>query len=91
MVESPEQLKELEGFAKEGTAAKIAAVWNSARRQGKTTWDGKIVVRFGTEGRERTARVMRKAAKGDEIVILRLKYNPALEWCREKLREEEAQ
>ena len=86
--DSPEQLRTLafSNLVKDGSIMPTAKVWSSSKRQGMDAWDGKIGVCFLTEGRERVAKVYRKRSNGDEVTIARLKYNPALEWCRENLR-----
>lgn len=85
----PQQLKEVEALAKEGSVLNVARVWSVAKRKSdKTAWDGKIGVSFYTEGRERLAVVFR-IAFGDELKeIARLKYAPALKWCTEHLHAE---
>lgn len=87
--DSPEQLMALETdkLLKEGGVANTAQVWRASQRQGKNAWDGNIGVCFLTEGRDRVAKVYRKKPNGDEVTIARLKYNPALEWCRKYLQE----
>lgn len=87
--DSPEQLLELgkNGLLKDGSVLQTATVWSVSRRQGKTVWDGNIGVCFLTEGRSRIADVYRKKANGDEVIVARLKYAPALDWCRKNLRQ----
>lgn len=89
VVDSPYQLKQLEisSLLKEGSVLSTARVWQVAKRQGKETWDGNISICFRTEGRDRAAVVCRKKTNGDEAIIARLKYNHALAWCRENLKE----
>lgn len=72
---TPQQLKEIEAFAKDGSVMNVARVWSVAKRKSdKTAWDGKIGVSFFTEGRERLAVVFR-IAFGDELKeIAKLKY-----------------
>lgn len=82
LVDSPERLKELRQFCKDGSVMNLATVWSTAKRKsGKTPWDGKIFVSFYTEGRMKFACVAR-ASVGDELKeVAWLKYNPALDWC----------
>ena len=89
VVESPDQLRELEirSLLKEGSVLSTARVWQVARRQGKTTWDGKIVITFLSKDSGRVAMVCRQKANGDGATLAVLKYNPALAWCRENLKE----
>lgn len=89
IIDCPEQLREIESrkILKEGSLVNLARVWRIAQHQGKDTWNGKIGVCFMTEGRERVASVYRRKSNGDDVIIARLKYNPALEWCRENLME----
>ena len=87
--DSPDQLQMLEASSllKEGRVLNTARVWRVSQRQGKDSWDGMIGVCFLTEGRDRVAKVYRKKPNGEEVTIARLKYNPALEWCRKNLRQ----
>lgn len=89
----PDQLKEIAAFSKDGKDEQIrrtAIVWSATQRQkGKTPWDGRIGVSFYTEGRERKACVFRFSTNDQMYVLGWLKYNTALEWCRENLVEAE--
>ncbi|MBE5791652.1 MAG: hypothetical protein E7322_05785 [Clostridiales bacterium] len=80
----PEQLKEIEAFAKEGSVLNVARVWSAAKRKSeKTAWDGKIGISFSTENRQRKACVFRCGLSGERNVIALVKYAPALKWCLE--------
>lgn len=88
-LDAPEQLQEIESrhLIKDGSIPPTAKVWSVSKRQGKDVWSGNIGVCFLTEGRERVASVYRRKSNGDDVIIARLKYNPALEWCRENLQQ----
>ena len=91
LVPDAETLARMEHLCKGGTTVKnFAKVWNAQKRaKGQTIWDGKIGVWFGPFGEGRMAKVYRTDAKGDRYTIALLKYNPALEWCRENLNQAE--
>lgn len=83
VLQTPEELRALVPFIKEGKVEQVAAVWSATRRKngGTCSWDGKISVSFRTEGRKRIATVFR-ITSGDEVKeIALLKYTPALNWC----------
>ena len=82
----PEQLKEVEIFCKEGSVSSTARVWAAAqRRDGQTRWDGNIGIRFYTKGRQRRAEVYRGRSANEYVPVAKLKFLPALEWCKERL------
>lgn len=83
-IETPEQLKELNKFAKDGSAASMAAVWSTKlRKDGKSPWDNAIFAIFETDN-GRKAWIGRKSGAG-MTVNTSLKYNPALKWCEQNL------
>ena len=85
LIETPEQLKELNEFAKEGNALNFAKIWTvKLRRDGKSPWDGKVFALFTTD-RGRRAYIARQSGAGMTMNVS-LKYNPALKWCGENLK-----
>ena len=84
---SPQQLTELGSFAKEAERIMpIRSVWNIARRKKKKTpWDHAIFARFYSYGTTRKAVIVRKSTDDSTTLIAELKYNPALNWCKEHL------
>ena len=83
-IKTPEQLKEINQFAKEGSALNLAKIWTvKLRRDGASPWDGKVFALFSTE-RGRKAYIVRQSGAGMTINVS-LKYNPALKWCEENL------
>jgi hypothetical protein len=87
MVETPEQLKELNQFCKSGATLAVATVWSVAQRQngGCSPWDKKIMVSFQTDKSTRSATVVRISAADELREVAQLKYVPAIQWCRENL------
>lgn len=98
-IETPMQLRMLAEFSQHGADSppamhckNVATVWNAFRNKGrKVDWDGRMFVVFETMDGKRSAYVMREyGAQGDKVrgaIEDRLKYNPALAWCRENLNE----
>ena len=87
-IASPDQLKELNAFAKTGSAAALAAVWSTKlRKDGSSPWDQSIFAIFETEN-GRKAYIGRKSGAG-MTANTSLKYNPALKWCEEHLKRSE--
>ncbi len=85
--DTPEQLKDIGGLVKEGNILNVVRIWRVAKMKSATTaWDGKIGISFYTEGRERCASVFRLSVGGELKEMAKLKYAPALNWCREHLR-----
>lgn len=83
-IATPEQLKELNTFAKEGSAAPMATVWSTKlRKDGSSPWDNAIFAIFETDN-GRKAWIGRKVGEG-MTVNTSLKYNPALKWCEDNL------
>ena len=84
-VETPDQLKELNGFAKQGSAENLVKMWNVAlRKDGKAPWDKSIFAVFDTS-RGRKAYIGRKLGEGMTVNVS-LKYNPALKYCEDHLK-----
>lgn len=84
-IETPEQLKELNQFAKEGSALNFAKIWTvKLRRDGKSPWDGKLFAMFDTEN-GRKARIVREVGTAFTSNVS-LKYTPALKWCEDNLK-----
>lgn len=87
-IKTPEQLIELNRFAKDGNAASMAAVWNvKLRKDGVSPWDNAIFAIFETDNR-RKAWIGRKSGAG-MLVNASLKYNQALKYCEENLKRAE--
>lgn len=85
---NPEQIKEISRFVKYGNVQSVTRVWSVQKRMnGTTIWDGKIGVVFRTSGKERHAEVFRINNEGKLVEMARLKYAPALAWCREHAEE----
>lgn len=94
-IREPEQLVELEKFAKgvgsTSSLANLAKVWNAEKRKGKKTpWEDAIFLIFESKGRGRRAQVYRMKTREEKRVMADMKYSPALEWAREHLEEVEA-
>lgn len=84
-IETPEQLRELNKFAKEGSAANLASMWSATRRKdGKAPWDNKMFALFDTST-GRKAYIARALGEGMTLNVT-LKYSPALKWCEENLK-----
>ena len=63
-VDSPESLREIAAFVKQGSVYNVATVWSATRRQQNDmcVWDGKILVSFYTSEKSRCAVVFRITA-----------------------------
>lgn len=86
MVATPRELTELRTFQKDGDVSRVASVWNATRRRsGGCRWDGKIFVSFYNEEKNRIASVFRITAAGVCEEFAKLKYAPALDWCKANL------
>lgn len=88
-VETPEQLRMLISCISEESMAihlrNYATVWGACRNQhGRTPWDNSFRVVFETGGGRRASAVH------DGKTLAPLKYNQALAWCRENLKQEVA-
>lgn len=84
-VETPDQLKELNGFTKQGSAENLVKMWNVAlRKDGKSPWDKSIFAVFDTSN-GRKAYIGRKLGEGMTVNVS-LKYNPALKYCEDHLK-----
>ncbi len=89
IVDTPDTLRGLEPFVKEGRVSRVASVWNAARRNGgRCAWDGRIEILFSTESGKRTAQAVRQTEKDGLIEFAKLKYAQALDWCKLNLPEE---
>lgn len=86
-VETPEQLKELRQYLKDGELDTVIRVWMAMkRREGKTNWDDAIRVIFSVkEDKKREAAVYRNSQNGSMVYCAELKYNLALKWCKQHL------
>ena len=88
-IATPEQLQTLVQFAKAdaSTIARMARIWRAAKdKHERTPWDRGIYSYFSGD-RQREAAIARLAA-GDELVIVgKMKYNLALNWCEKHLRQ----
>lgn len=88
-VARPDQLQSLVKYAKTNapTMARTARIWKNAKdRKGETRWDKCVYACFSGD-RAREASVFR-IATGDELVVVgELKYNLALNWCEQHLRQ----
>lgn len=85
----PDQLQSLVKYTKDNacSVARTARIWEAAKhRKGETRWDNGIYAGFSGD-RAREAVLFRVAA-GDELVQFgTLKYNLALNWCEQHLRQ----
>ena len=86
-VETPEQLKALNAFCKDGWSVKnLATVWSvTRRRSGKSTMDAAIYVSFSGDTCGRTATVSRISGENELINEAVLHYNKALHYCQDNL------
>jgi len=88
-IATPDQLQALADFAKSNalTIAKVARIWAAAKKKHEhTRWDYGVYVGFSGD-RKRVA-VLARVAAGDELVEFgTLKYNLALNWCEQHLRQ----
>jgi phosphorylcholine metabolism protein LicD len=85
-VETPEQLRGLNEFVKDGRVLPTATVWSASRRKGgKCPWDEHIMVSFRTEGTNRLASVFRISKDEEMDEMATLKYTQALQWCKTEL------
>lgn len=86
-IATPEELRQLAAFVKEGKLDAMIRVWTvTVRRQGKSRWDDAIYISFSSD-RNRNAEVFRIAAGGEVIRCASMHYNKALNWCEQHLRE----
>lgn len=86
-IASPDQLRDLSEFVKEGKLNSIVSVWAATkRRNGATRWDDKIYVGFSGDS-SRTAEVVRIDVNDELVHCATLRYNLALRWCEKNLRE----
>lgn len=86
-VARPTELRALTEFVKEGKLSSMASVWTAmARRTGETRWDNAIYVGFSGD-RHKDAEVVRINAEGELVYCATLRYNLALRWCEQNLRQ----
>ncbi len=86
-IATPEELRQLAVFVKEGKLGPMISVWTTTvRRQGKSRWDDAIYIGFSGD-RNRIAEVFRITAGGEVIRSASMHYNKALNWCEQHLRE----
>lgn len=85
--DTPEQLKEINAFCKEGSVMNVARVWNAARNRPNVDcpWDNRIFASFYDEEGKRKAVVIRidMADKLQQVALL--KYAPSVKCCKERL------
>lgn len=89
-VKTPDQLLALSEYAKDGNISRAASIWRTAReKKGNkaTSWENNIVVDFCAYDDHRTAIVFRLGRERDTKTFAHLRYNPALQWCKEHLQE----
>ena len=88
-IETPEQLRELAGFAKEkpNSLENLIRVWTATkRRQGVTNWDNTFFTCFsGT--RSRDAAIIHFNSQHELTHEIPVQYNKALNWCEGHLKE----
>ncbi|MDD3881924.1 MAG: hypothetical protein PHI27_06700 [Eubacteriales bacterium] len=86
-VDTPEQLKEMEPFCKEGSVLNVATVWSATRRRrgGTCPWDGNIMISFYEKDGKTRAEAFRIDTEGEVMPFARLKIVSALKWCKESL------
>lgn len=88
-IETPEELRELAELAREtpNSLENLARVWYATkRRQGETNWDKTFYACFsGT--RDREAAVIHFNSLQVLTHKVPLRYNKALNWCEEHLKE----
>lgn len=87
-VETPEQLRALIPFLKDGSIVNVATVWSATRRKngGRSAWDGKIMISFYTNGMKKNAVVVRIDKQDEPIELATLKYAPALHHCENTMK-----
>lgn len=86
-IATPEQMKALCEFVKDGNLSRTASVWSAThRREGKTRWDQAIYACFSGD-RSKEAEVVRLGSNEEIVHCARLKYNLALSWCESHLRQ----
>lgn len=86
-ISTPEELREINEFVKDGKLSSMVSVWTvTKRRQGETRWDKAIYACFSGDKR-RVAAVVRIAGNGEIVQCATLRYNLALNWSEQHLRE----
>lgn len=86
-VSKPRELRALEEFLRTGSLRAMVTVWSAvARKHEKTSWDDAIYVGFSGD-RARVAEVIRINPDGRIVYCATLRYNLALRWCEQNLRQ----
>lgn len=88
-VARPDQLQSLVKYAKTNapTMARTARIWKSAKdRKGETRWDRGVYVGFFGD-RKRLAVLFRVTGDDELVEFATFKYNLALNWCEQHLRQ----
>lgn len=88
-VAKPDQLQSLVQFAKSQapTMARTARIWKIAKgKKGETRWDRSVYVWFSGD-KAREAGIFRISSGDEPVEVGRLKYNLALNWCEQHLRQ----
>lgn len=88
-VAKPDQLQSLVKYAKDNAChmARVARIWKIAKdRKGDTRWDRCVYVSFSGD-RTREATIFRVTAGDEPVEVGALKYNLALNWCEQHLRQ----
>lgn len=85
--DTPEQLKEINTFCKDGSVMNVARVWNATRNRPNADcpWDNRIFASFYDEEGKRKAVVIRIDMADKLQTVAVLKYAPSLKWCKEHL------
>ena len=89
-IETPDQLLALQEYAKDGNLSRAASIWRSTREKKgtkATSWENNIVADFCAFESRRTAIVFRLGRERDAKMFAHLRYNPALQWCKDHLKE----
>ena len=87
-ISSPEQLNELGKFAKSDKLISLnRCTWNIERRKkNDTPWNYAFFAEFYSYGTARKAVIIRHARNGSVSQVAELKYNAALQWCKQNSR-----
>lgn len=88
-VQTTDQLSTLCKYSKSKDLGRFVDVWAATlRRDGKCLWDNAFFVAFNVKpDRKREAIVYRRLPNGEEVFCAELKYNQALRFCKEVLKE----
>ena len=88
-VAKPDQLQSLVKYARTNatTVSRMARIWKIAKeKKGDTRWDSGVYACFSGD-RVREAAVYRVTAEHELIEVAALRYNLALNWCEQHLRQ----